>query len=174
MTSPTTPQDKRICIGKIAGAHGVKGLVKITPYCDDLSLLNGDVFIDETGSQTITITLKNPAGKHIVAEIKGMTSRNDAEKTKHMIYIARGDLPEIDDDGEFYVEDLKNMSAKNTQGEIIGKVLDVQNFGAGDLLEIKPLSGASYFIPFQDEFVTDIDFEGASLTLENPEHFIID
>jgi 16S rRNA processing protein RimM len=174
MTSSPSHQNKRICIAKIAGTHGVRGLVKIQPYCEDLSLLEEELFTSETENKTIKITLKNPVGKFILAQIEGITNKEDAQKIKCSLFIPREALPEIDNDDEFYHEDLKNLTALNAAGETVGKTIAVQDFGAGELLEIKPLSGQSYFVPFQNEYITDIDLDQKTITLENADHFIIE
>ncbi len=174
MTSPQTSQNKRICIGKIAGTHGVKGLVKILPYCEDINLLSGKLFTAETGNQTLNITLKNPNGKFILAEIEGITNKEDAQEHKCSLYVPRETLPEITEDDEYYLEDLKELTALNTSGETIGIIIALQNFGAGDLLELKPKSGQSYFVPFENEYVTDINLEQKTITLENASRFIIE
>lgn len=166
--------EKRVCIGKISSTHGVKGLVKILPYCEDLSLLQGKLFIDEHSHKTLNITIKNPSGKYILAEIEGITNKEDAQDTKCSLFVPREALPEINDEDEFYIEDLKNLTALDKSGKAIGKTVAVQNFGAGDLLEIKPSSGQSFFIPFQDEYVPEVNIIEQTITLENYEHFIIE
>ncbi len=174
MTISSTPKAKRICIGKIAGTHGVKGLVKIKPYCDDISLLNSTLFTEEHGDKTLTITLKNNASKYILAQIEGVTTIEQAKNIKSALYIPRDKLPELNDDDEFYIEDLKGLTAVDDKDETIGKVIAVQNFGAGELLEIKPKSGQSYFIPFQDEYVSEINLTKSCVTIQNAEQFIIE
>ncbi len=174
MTSPEISKDKRICIGKISSSHGVKGLVKIVPFCEDTSLLNGELFTEETGNKTLNITLKNSAGKHILAQIDGVTSPEHAKTLKCSLYVPREVLPEIEDKDEFYIEDLANLNALNSNGDKIGKVIALQNYGAGDLLEIKPIRGDSYFVPFQDEYVKDVNLDEKCITIENAENFIIE
>ena len=166
--------EKRLCIGKISSAHGVKGLVKILPYCEDLSLLEGKLFTSDKGNETLTITLKNPSGKYILAQIEGINSKEDADKLKAQLYIPRDELPDIEEDGSYYITDLVGLKALDTAGELIGTIKAVQNYGAGDLLEIQPKIGASYFIPFQDEFVTDINLDLKQATLDNFKQFIIE
>lgn len=173
MASPDTKPEKRICIGKITSAHGVKGLVKILPLCDDTSLLNGTLFTDEQGDKTLTITLKNVVGKHILAQIDGITTPEDAKTLKYSLFIPRESLPEINNQNEFYIEDLTGLSVLNEKDESIGTIQTIQNFGAGDLLEIKPPSGASYYLPFQDEYVMDIDLENSTVKTRNTEQFIL-
>ena len=173
MTSPKTTE-KRICIGKISSSHGVKGLVKIIPYCEDTSLLNGILYTDKMGNDTLNITLKNSMGKSVLAQIDGVTTPEQAKLLKHSLYISRETLPEIKSSDEFYIEDLANLDVQDSKGEKIGTVITVQNYGAGDLLEIKPKSGTSFFVPFQDEYVRNINLDEKYVTVENAERFIIE
>ena len=140
---------KRICLGVIASAHGVKGLVKILPYGEDPTL------IEEV--EDFNITLKNPHGKYYLAEIEGVHSREDVEAIKGTeLFINRGKLPEPED-GEYYIEDLVGLKAVNANsGKDAGLIIAVHNFGAGDLLEIKPKSGETYLLPFNDDHVPEI------------------
>ncbi|PCJ00255.1 MAG: 16S rRNA processing protein RimM [Alphaproteobacteria bacterium] len=165
---------KRICVGKISSSHGVRGLVKIIPFCEDTSLLNGVLYTDKTGNETLDITLKNSMGKSILAQIDGVTTPEQAKLLKHSLYISRETLPEIKSSDEFYIEDLANLDVQNPKGDKIGTVITVQNYGAGDLLEIKPKSGTSFFVPFQDEYVRDINLDEKYVTVENAERFIIE
>jgi len=166
--------NKRICIGKVSSAHGIKGLVKVLPYCEDLSLLNGKLFTKEIGNETITITLKNSSGKYILAEIEGIQTREQAEIIKCPLFVSRDTLPEVDSKDEFYIEDLIGLTAKTPDNEIIGLIQTIQDFGAGDLLEIKPRSGESYFVPFQDEFIQEISLDNKEITIQNHTQFIIE
>lgn len=157
-----TMQDKRICIGVIAQPHGVKGLAKILPYAQDLSL------IEE--AEGFEITLKNPLGKYVLAEIKGVTSREDVQRLQGTeLFIARDKLPPAED-GEYYIEDLIGLKASDESGAEVGKVMAVHNFGAGDLLEIRPKSGGETFlIPFSDETVVEVS---EIVKLQNFEQFL--
>lgn len=166
--------EKRICIGKISSTHGVKGLVKVLPYCEDLSLLESTLFTGETGDETINITLKNNSGKFILAEIEGINNKEDAQKTKCSLYVSRETLPEIDNKDEFYIEDLKGLNAVDEKNNPIGKLVSIQNFGAGNLIELKPASGQSYFIPFEDQYVIEVNIEEKHIILKDAEKFIIE
>ena len=158
--------EKKICIARIAAPHGIKGLVKILPYAEDLSLIEA--------VQEFDITLKNPSGKYILAEIAGVNSREAVEAIKGTeLYVDRAALPDPDD-GEYYIEDLVGMMCVQAEsGEEIGKVIAVPNYGAGDLLEIKPKSGSKYhgafLVPFNDETVPEIS---DTIKLQNFEHFL--
>lgn len=173
MTSPDTHVEKRICIGKINSAHGVKGLVKILPYCEDISLLSGKLFIGETGADTLTITVKNSMGKFVLAQIDGVTTPEVAKTLKHELYIPRSDLADISEGDGYYIEDLLGINAIDENQNKIGKVISVPDFGAGDLLEIKPKSGPTYYIPLLHEAVGDVDLEAKTVTISNAEQFII-
>ncbi|MGH1404513.1 MAG: ribosome maturation factor RimM [Alphaproteobacteria bacterium] len=165
---------KRICIGKISSSHGVKGLVKILPYCEDLSLLQGKLYTAEKGNETLDISIKNNAGKYLLAEIDGITSREQAQILKHSLYIPREELPNIADEDSFYITDLAGLSVLSENNTPLGKIKAIQNFGAGDLIEIHPPSGASYFVPFQDEYIQDVDLDKSTITLINADRFKIE
>ncbi len=166
---------KRICIGKIASAHGVKGLVKIVPYCEDTSLLEGKLYTSDNpeDQSSIVISLKNPLGKYILASIENIKTPEEAQKAKYSLYIPREAFPEINDEGEFYIEDLIGLKAKtHDHGDLLGHIKAIDNFGAGDLLEIAPADGsAPYYVPFHDDYVTDIDLESGYIILKNTELF---
>ena len=146
----------RICIAKITTAHGIRGLVKMHVYADDIALANGVLFTDKTGNDTLTVTLKNATAKHWLAEIEGVTDRNQSELLRGTkLYIERDVLPDTDD-GEFYINDLIGLSAVDENGGNVGKIIDVANFGAGDLLEIKPDTAESFYLPFNDNTIIEI------------------
>ena len=150
--------DKRVALGKIHAPHGVKGLVKILPYGDDPALL--EQVLD------FKITLKNPQGKYYLAQVEGVNDRDAAEALKGTeLFISRDKLPEIEDEDTFYFEDLVGLSTVDENGEETGKVIAVHNFGAGDLLEIRPLKGEDYLLPFTDENVGDVKIQEGTLTL---------
>lgn len=151
-------QDIRVTLAKIAGPHGIKGLVKIYPLGEDIGLL--EQLSVNAGETPVKITLKNQLGKFILAEIDIIKTREDAEKMSGVeLSVERDALPEIEDDGQFYHHELVGLKAVNTEGEVIGEICAVENFGAGDLLEIRPLHGEKYLIPFTDDFVPDVDID---------------
>lgn len=172
MTSPKSPpsgqQAKRVCLGRIASAHGVKGLVKILPYGEDVSLLEtlGPLYTDATGTLTIEVKIQNTAGKLLLAAIKGCTDRNHAEKLRGTeLWTNRDSLPEIEEEDEYYVEDLVGIEVRDAQGNRIGKILNVENFGSDDLLDVKPDTGQNAYIPFRSEYVGDVNPKEGYLVL---------
>ena len=161
---------KRILIGEITTVHGIKGYVKLRPYVEETSLLEGDdVFTDETGTHKIKITLKNALKGDWVAEVHGIADRNEAEKMRGTkLYIDREALPETDD-GQYYIEDMKGMKVVDENGQGIGIILSVENFGASDLINIKPANGPSFYLPFTDDTVLNVDFDTQIITVRKPE-----
>ena len=149
---------RRVLLAKITSAHGVKGLVKVLFYGEDASLLDiGSFYTDETEDNTIHIKIKNTSGKYFLAHVDGVQDRDAAELLKNThLYINRSDLPDINEDDTFYYEDLVDLKVEDKSGKDIGRVLAVHNFGAGDLLEIKPSSGDAFFLPFTYECVPSV------------------
>ena len=85
-------------------------------------------------------------------------------------YVDRDRLPDVEDDSTFYFEDLIGLVAINENGSALGQVVAVQNFGAGDLLEVRPATGgATVLVPFTREIVPDIDKEAGWLLMLPPE-----
>lgn len=153
---------KRILLAKIAAPHGIKGLVKVLPYGEDLSLLDGTaLYTGETGDKTLILKLKNPMGKYILASIDGINDRNGAEDICGTdLYINRDDLPDIDENDTYYIEDLIDRTVINSSKDKIGKISAVHNFGAGDLLEIKPEnSHETILVPFSQPYVLAVEDE---------------
>ncbi len=161
---------KRILIGKIATAHGIKGFVKLDVYADDEQLLNGTVFTADTGTDSVTLSFKHSTGNQIVAAVDGITDRNDAEKLRGTkLYVDRDALPAANDD-EFYYEDLIGMNVIDAQGAAIGLVLGVDNFGAGDLLDIRKTGSAeSFYLLFSDDTILDVNLAERVITAQLPE-----
>jgi len=161
---------KRILIGEITTAHGIKGYVKVRSYAEDETLLEHvGVHNAEVGGKPVRITLKNGVKGDWVAEVHGVTDRNEAETLRGTkLYLDRDVFPDTDA-GEYYVEDLKGLKVVDKDGKEIGTVLDVDNFGAGDIIDIKPPSGPSFYIPFTDDIVLDVDFDTGTVTVELPE-----
>lgn len=157
-------------LGEIGAAQGLKGEVRLRSYtAEPAAIARYGALEDETG-RIIEIESVRPTAKTLIARIKGVTTREGAEAlNRTKLYISRGRLPERETD-EWYHADLIGLSAIGQNGETIGTVVAVQNFGAGDLIEIKPASGgATVLVPFTHETVPEVDVEGGRLTLDPPE-----
>lgn len=164
----------RLRVGKIVAAHGVKGLVKILPETDDMDLLEGSLYKNAHGPETLAVTLKNALGRYVLAELEGVTDRTAAEKLRLTeLYIDKTTLPVIKKPGTYYHTDLIGLKALDETGAEIGSIIGVDNFGAGDLLDIRPVNGgASFYIPFTKDNVPDIAIEKSFVTLRNAADFM--
>ena len=165
--------EKKIIIAKILTAHGVRGFVKLRVFLEDPSDISGYNPIKDAKGKSYQIKLKNSVKGDWVAEISGITDRNEAEKLRGLeLFIDRNQLPELED-GEIYIEDLIGCSAIDKDGKKLGDVIDFQNFGAGDLIEIKPASGGkTYYLPMVEPYVGDIDTEKRTIIIDPAEEFM--
>lgn len=146
-----------ILVGRVAGAFGVRGEIRITSYtAEPLALLDYKTLTREDGSPGLTLASARPAKGGIVARAAEVATREEAEALRGLrLYVPRDALPEPDED-EFYVTDLIGLPVESPDGEPLGRIKAVQDFGAGDLLEIQPPEGASWYLPFTREAVPDV------------------
>ena len=147
-----------IQVGRVAGAFGVRGEVRITSFtAEPLALVDYKTLVREDGSPGLTLTSGRAAKGGVVVRAKDVETREQAEALRGLkLYIPRDVLPEPDED-EFYVTDLVGLSVRAPDGGAIGTVKAVQDFGAGDLLEIAPAEGgATWYLPFTREAVPEI------------------
>jgi 16S rRNA processing protein RimM len=165
----TTPEVARVCVGRIAGAHGVRGEVRIASYTDDPhDIASYGPVSDEEGARQFTIKPVRMAKSQLVARIKGVDDRNAAEALRGvMLYVSRAALPEPEVD-EFYWEDLVGLRAETTGGAPLGTVLSVQDYGAGVMLEVGESSRLATLVPFTRDIVPSIDLDSGYLTIEPP------
>ena len=145
-------------MGRVAGAFGVRGEVRITSFtAEPLALVDYKDLKREDGAVALTLTSGRPAKGGIVARAREVETREQAEALRGLkLYIPRSALPEPDED-EFYVTDLVGLSVVDPAGEPLGRIKSVQDFGAGDLLEIAPAEGgATWYLPFTRDAVPDV------------------
>lgn len=150
-------QDKLIFLGVISAAYGIKGEVLIKAFNADPKHLPEMDIVDAAGEQIgLAFVRVHPKGG-IVAKVDGCNSRTKAEQlAKTKLYCYRSTLPETQED-EFYITDLVGISVLNAEGENLGRVAAVHNFGAGDIIEIEFFgSNNKQMYPFTREFFPDI------------------
>lgn len=162
-------------MAEIVGVHGIKGFVKLKVFSDDPEgLAEGPPLCDSTGKTSYTLLSIKPHGNIWLSEIEGVEDRTAAEKLRGTkLYLSREHLPEIEDKKTFYHADLIGMIAKDAKDNVIGKVIAVVNFGAGDLLEIKPVKGDSFYLPFSERAVPVVDLDNRQMTVDIP-HGLLD
>jgi len=149
--------DRLLLVARVAGAFGVKGEIRITTFTEDPTAIGR--FRDlmrEDGSSGLSLTSVRPVKGAVIARAKGVDTRDQAEALRGLtLHVRRDDLPDPDED-EFYLADLIGLKVESPEGEAIGIVKAVQDFGAGDLLEIQPPRGASWWLPFTREAVPQV------------------
>ncbi|MCA1300293.1 ribosome maturation factor RimM [Stappia indica] len=165
----SAPAD-RIMIARIGAPHGVRGEVRVKPYGDDpLSFADYGLLETRDGSRRLEVVSARVQKTVVVTRFKGVDDRNAAEALNgEDLFVARDALPELDEDDTFYHADLLGLTAVDADGAVLGTVIALPDFGAGTLVEIKPEAAASYFVPFTQACVPDIDLDAGRITIVPP------
>jgi 16S rRNA processing protein RimM len=146
--TPPAPA-KRVALAAVAGAHGVKGEVRLKLFADSIDSLARHSKI-HVGGRELAIRDVRDAGKTAIARLEGIADRSAAEALRgQLLEVDRDQLPPLQD-GEYYHADLIGLPCFNEAGERVGTVATVENFGAGDLLEVERGDGRKSLIPFRD------------------------
>ena len=160
-----------VCLGVIAGAHGLKGEVRILSHTarpEDVAEYGP--LADETGEYFFALEVRGHGKGTLIARIHGIEDRAAAAALKGTkLFVDRAAL-EAPDSDEFYYADLVGLEARLDSGGRVGRVASVHNFGAGDLLEIEPAAeGATLFVPFTKETVPVVDTDDGFIVLVPPD-----
>lgn len=163
----------RVLLGRIAAAHGMRGEVLIHAYTQPPENIAAyGPLTDRSGARAFAIECPRLTAKGVIARLAGIGNRSAAEALKGTdLYVARDRLPPAAE-GEFYHWDLIGLAAVNSEGRCIGEIIAVQNFGAGDLLEVRLVGTATtQLIPFSDAFVPQVDLmaKRALIVLPGPQ-----
>lgn len=164
------PSENLILVGRVAGAFGVRGEVRITSFtADPLALLDYRDLKHEDGRPALTLTAGRPAKGGLVVHASEVGTREQAEALRGLkLFVPRDMLPEPEED-EFYVTDLIGLAVVTPEGEPLGRIKNVQDFGAGDLLEVEPPEGASWYLPFTREAVPEVKLAEGVVVAVRPE-----
>ena len=172
MSSPLDPPGK-VCVGMIAGAHGVRGLVRLRSFTDapaDITAYGRPS--DASGRRHYGITLLSPHKDQWLARIDGVADRDAADALRGTrLYVDRSALPEPAEE-EFYHADLIGLAVTLTDGTPFGTVKAVHDFGAGELLDIHRPDRSSVMIPFTREAVPLVDLDRGVLSVAPPDGLI--
>ncbi|HEY2050258.1 MAG TPA: ribosome maturation factor RimM [Caulobacteraceae bacterium] len=162
--------ERLILVGRVAGAFGVRGEIRITPYtAEPAALLDYRELQREDGSPALTLTSGRVSGDGVIARAQEVATREEAQSLKGLgLFIPRSRLPEPEED-EFYLVDLIGLAAVAPDGTPLGRVKSVQNFGAGELVEIEPPGGATWYAPFTMADVPEIRLADGVVVVVRPE-----
>jgi 16S rRNA processing protein RimM len=160
----------QICVARIGAAHGVRGAVKLWTFTEDpLAVKAYGPLVTKDGARQFEVTHAREAKGHLVATLKGIATREEAERLNGIeLYIARDKLPATDEN-EYYHADLIGLDAVNAANEPLGRVIAIHNFGAGDIIEIAPAHGATMLLPFTNAVVPSVDLAGGRVIIELPD-----
>ncbi|TAL01369.1 MAG: 16S rRNA processing protein RimM [Rhodospirillaceae bacterium] len=157
--------ERKVCVGAVVGAKGVRGEVKIKSF----TATPGDVGaygpVTTEDGRTFQVRVSSWAKDIVTAQLAGVADRNAAEAlTGVRLYVDRAALPAAED-GSYYHADLIGLTARLTDGEVVGKVSAVFNFGAGDMLEVTRPGGATELIPFTGPAIAGVDVAAGTVTI---------
>lgn len=163
--------DDLILAGEITGAHGLKGEVKLRSFTEDpLAIARYGPLEVEGGGRTVTIVKLRPARPNLVATLAGVTDRTAAEACRGLkLYVSRSRLPEPAE-GSCYQADLIGLEVATDEGEVLGRVKGIANFGAGDLLDVDVEGEApSMLVPLAG---ARVDLAQGRITVALPEGYL--
>ena len=164
-----TPRAQRICVAQIGAPHGVRGEVKLWPFtAEPESVRDYGPLESEDGARRFEIETLRTAKDHLVVRLKGVNDRDAAERlTNTKLFVPRERLPATEADDEFYHADLVGLAVVDASGNGLGSVAAVHNFGAGDLIEVKPAqSNATVLLPFTEAAVPVVDIAGRRIVVD--------
>ena len=160
---------RRIVLAVATGAHGTRGEVRLRSFASRLDY--GPLARSDDGPPLEIVSLR-PAKDGLIARFAGVNDRNAAEALKGIeLSVDRNYLPEPEPDA-FYLADLIGLTADRLDGTILGEVIAVHNYGAGDVLELRLVKGETVLFPFTRATVPEIDTVRRRLVIEPPEGLV--
>ncbi len=165
--------DELILIARIGAPHGVKGAVRVKAYTEEAAAIGDYGPLAGKDGRVFQIDHLRPDNSVVIVSFAGVDNRDAAEALNGTdLFIARSALPAVDDTDEFYHADLIGLAAVTPDGERLGSVIAVHDFGAGDVLEIdqetEQASGKTLLLPFTKAVVPQIDLAGGRLVVVPP------
>jgi 16S rRNA processing protein RimM len=163
---------KRVVVARIGAAHGIRGEVRVKTFTEDPASIAGYGPLAAPDGRLFEIDAARAAGgadpSMLVVRFAGLTDRNAAEALNGVeLSVDRGLLPETEED-EFYAADLVGLRAESPEGELVGTVRAVVNYGAGDIVEILPPTGPTILVPFSRAAVPEVDIAAGRIVVIPP------
>lgn len=145
------PADAPVTLAVVVGAHGVTGEVRLKVFTDDLARYRS------FNGGALTLRSVRHGGNGAIARIAEVTDRNAAEALRGTeLTVSRAALPPLAE-GEYYHADLIGLSAVSTTGEALGYVVAIDDFGAGDVIEIERPDKRRFMVPMNADAVPEWD-----------------
>lgn len=162
------PPPRRVCVGALAGAFGVRGEVRVKSFCADPGAIAayGPLWTED-GARSFTLRLTGSAPGALVGRLSGVASKEAADALRGVrLYADRDRLPPPGDD-EFYHADLIGLPVFDTGGVALGRVAAVHNHGASDILEVTGATG-TLLLPFTRAAVPTVDLAARRIVADPP------
>jgi 16S rRNA processing protein RimM len=156
--------DRLVLVAKVAGAFGVRGEIRLSTFTDaPLAVVNYRDLLRKDGAPGLTMIAGRSTKGGIIARAKEVETKEQADRLRGLeLFVPRSQLPPPDEE-EYYLTDLIGLDVISPEGEMLGKVKAVQDFGAGDLIEVQPATGKSWYLPFTKELVPEVDLAGGRI-----------
>ncbi|HTV90274.1 MAG TPA: ribosome maturation factor RimM [Stellaceae bacterium] len=160
---------RRVCVGIITGAHGVRGAVRVKSFtADPAAVAHYGALEDEAGERRFRLRLVGDAKGVLIARVDGVADRDDAEELRGLrLYLPRAALPPPGAE-EYYHADLIGLAVTRADGTPVGQVRAVYDFGAGDTLDIAREAGPPVMVPFTRAVVPVVDLAAGRLIIDPP------
>lgn len=158
-----------VLMGIFGAAVGLKGEVRLKSYTQDpVDIAEYSPLLTRDG-RSFTLTSVREANEVVIVRVQGVTSREQAEAlTNIALFVPREKLGATADEDEFFHADLIGLRAETTAGDVLGAVAALYDFGAGDMIEIKPLRGKPLVYPFTKAVVPVVDIAGGRIVIAPP------
>ena len=161
--------DDLICVGSIGGSFGVRGDVRLKSFCAQPSdIADYSPLMIENG-RSFAVSLIGPGKNGYSVRLSGVTTKEEADALSgEKLFARRDQLPDLPDD-EYYHTDLEGLEVVDTGGVTLGHVKNVQNHGAGDLLEVHGAGlKTAVLLPFTLEAVPTVDLKAKRIITDPP------
>lgn len=155
----------RLEIGKIVNTHGLRGDIKVTPWCDDSTVFEEIDCLYDQENRAYQITAVKYHKGSVILTIDGIDNINEAEKLKNKILCVDretlGELPE----GVYYIEDLIGLQVITDDGKVLGNISDCFQTGSNDVYVVKTELGKEILLPAIKDVIKDIDLNTNKMTV---------
>jgi 16S rRNA processing protein RimM len=159
-----------VLVGVFGAPHGVRGEIRLKSYTQDpMSIAAYGALHDAAGHGYELAAARPLKDDLLIVRVKGVADRDASQKlTNTKLFIAAANLPPPDED-EFYCRDLIGLRAETRDGQMLGTIIAVPNYGAGDILEVAPPAGETLLFPFTRAIVPQVDLKGGRVIVEPPQ-----
>ena len=153
----------RLEIGKIVNTHGIRGEVKVTPWCDEPEAFESLKNLYDKDGNVLEIVRVRYHKSSVILTLKGVSDMNTAETLKGIIlYADRDDLGELPE-GTYYICDLIGLDVVTEDGKAIGKLTDCFPTGSNDVYVVKPPQGRDILLPAIPQVIKEVCLEDGKM-----------